>query len=204
VALGVPAMKIGPERSLSWRQRALLLSAMFLLFWFINAFTFAVGAEPFQNFQAFASAFFSNVWGILQLSVVYAIFCLGGVLTLYVLGRIALVGSGTGDAVAKNSARLVACSLLIGCLLNAAQLAVLPTTAGPLMVPPEGWLTSRRAALACYVVAVGVPVMMVGLAIRVAVRDKVLLLGLCAVCGYEVGGLAKCPECGTDRAQQSD
>jgi hypothetical protein len=197
-------MKSGPERSSSWRQRALLLSAMFLLFWFINAFTFAVGAEPFQNFRVFVSVFFSNVWGILQLSVVYAVFCLGAVLTLYVVGRITLVGSGTGDALTRNWSRLVACSLLIGCLLTASQLVLLPMTAGPLMVPPEGWLTSRRAALACYVVAVGVPAMMVCLAIRVAVRDKVLLLGVCAVCGYEVDGLAKCPECGTERAQRSD
>lgn len=196
-------MNIGFKSDLCWWQRALLFSAMFLLFWFINAFTFAVGAEPFQNFQAFVSAFISNVWGVLLLSVVYAVFCLGGVLTLYVLGRIVLVGSGTGDAVARNWVRLVACSLLIGCLLTAAQLAVLPSTDGPLMVPPEGWLTSRCAAIACSVVALGVPIVMACLAVRVCLRDRVVPAGFCVVCGYEVGMLLKCPECGADCVQRS-
>lgn len=186
------------------RRRALRLLAMFLLLFFINHFAFAVGAEPFQNFQAFASAFFSNVWGMLQLSVVYAVFCLSGVLTLYVLGRSVLVRFGTGDAVARNWARLVACALLIGCLFTASQLVLIPMTDGPLMVPPEGWLTSWRASMVCYVIAVGVPGMMVCLGVPVFVRGKVVPAGVCVVCGYEVGTLLKCPECGTDGVPHSD
>ncbi len=174
---------------------------MFLLFWFINTFAFAVGAEPFQNLGAFASAFIFNLLGVLLLSFVYAAFCLCGVFIVYVVGRNILVASGTGEAVWRNSARLVACSLLIGCLLTAVQLAALPTMDGPLMTPPEGWLTSRLAALACYAVAGGVSVLAVYLAVLVNMRDKPIPASICKACGYEVGALVKCPECGTDRVQ---
>lgn len=190
------------SRRSEWRRASLLL-AMFLLFWFMTALELAIMAAPFQNFRHFASGFVSHPWHVFQLSLVYPIVFLGILTVLYTIGWILLVGRGVNDAVGRNWARLIAASLLIGGLMHTTRIASVPVVFGPLMSQPEGWLTSRLAALMCYVVAIGVAVLLVSLAVLVSMKDRVVPAGVCEACGYEVGALVKCPECGTDRARRS-